>query len=89
MALGLDDAALDQLFRSGRSVHTFTSDPVTDTTLRALYDLMKWGPTAFNSRACNRDRRVRHEVLRAVAAAVSGRECRAFLGEWWQIFTYC
>jgi 3-hydroxypropanoate dehydrogenase len=45
----LDDNALDRLFRSARSIHTFKADPVTDTTLRNLYDLLKWGPTAFNS----------------------------------------
>lgn len=45
----LDDAALDRLFRSARSIHAFTPDPVIDSTLRALYDLLKWGPTAFNS----------------------------------------
>jgi nitroreductase len=45
----LDDAALDQLFRAARSVHAFNGDPVTDATLRRLYDLLKWGPTAFNT----------------------------------------
>jgi 3-hydroxypropanoate dehydrogenase len=45
----LDGGALDRLFRSARSIHTFRSDPVTDSTLRHLYDLVKWGPTAFNS----------------------------------------
>jgi nitroreductase len=45
----VQEAALDQLFRSARSVHSFKADPVTDDTLRSLYDLMKWGPTAFNA----------------------------------------
>lgn len=45
----LDDAALDRVFRSARSIHAFRPDPVTDSTLRELYDLLKWGPTAFNS----------------------------------------
>lgn len=44
----LPDSALDQLFRSARSLHAFTDQPVTDATLEALYDLLKWGPTAFN-----------------------------------------
>ncbi|MDM0021456.1 malonic semialdehyde reductase [Variovorax saccharolyticus] len=43
------DAALDQLFRNARTVHAFKPVPVTDQTLRALYDLVKWGPTAFNA----------------------------------------
>jgi 3-hydroxypropanoate dehydrogenase len=45
----IDEAALDRLFRSARSIHTFKSDPVSDSTLRSLYELLKWGPTAFNS----------------------------------------
>lgn len=40
---------LDQLFRAARSTHAFGDRPVTDDTLRALYDLVKWGPTAFNA----------------------------------------
>lgn len=43
------DAALDQLFRNARTVHAFKPVPVTDQTIRALYDLVKWGPTAFNA----------------------------------------
>lgn len=45
----LDAAALDRLFRAARSTHAFTDRPVTDETLRHLYDLVKWGPTAFNA----------------------------------------
>jgi 3-hydroxypropanoate dehydrogenase len=45
----LDDAALDQLFRSARSSHAFTSQPVTDELIRQLYELLRWGPTAWNA----------------------------------------
>lgn len=45
----LSDAALDQLFRSARTVHAFRPDPISDATLHQLYDLLKWGPTAFNA----------------------------------------
>lgn len=45
----LNDAVLDRLFRAARSTHAFTSQPVTDETLRQLYELLKWGPTAWNS----------------------------------------
>ncbi|MDR2188843.1 MAG: malonic semialdehyde reductase [Azonexus sp.] len=41
-------AALDQLFRHARSHNGFLDEPVSDATLRELYDLMKWGPTAAN-----------------------------------------
>ncbi len=44
----LHDSALDQLFRSAHTAHAFRPDPVTDEQIQALYDLLKWGPTAFN-----------------------------------------
>jgi 3-hydroxypropanoate dehydrogenase len=49
MPSALEPSALDQLFRNARSTHAFRSEEVTDTTLQALYDLLKWGPTAFNA----------------------------------------
>jgi nitroreductase len=45
----LDDRALDQLFRSARTFNGFSPEPLSDDTVRQLYDLVKWGPTAFNS----------------------------------------
>lgn len=44
----LADAALAQLFSAARSHNGFTDAPVTDETLHALYELLKWGPTAAN-----------------------------------------
>jgi len=44
----LDDASLDVIFRNARSFNAFTDKPVSDDTLEALYDLMKWGPTSAN-----------------------------------------
>lgn len=44
----IPDGALDQIFRSAHTAHGFTPEPVADATLHALYDLLKWGPTAFN-----------------------------------------
>jgi 3-hydroxypropanoate dehydrogenase len=41
--------ALDQLFRHARTHNAWIDRPVTDETLRQLYDLMKWGPTSANS----------------------------------------
>ena len=43
-----NDAALDQLFRTARTYNAFTGE-VSDDTLRQLYDLLKFGPTAANS----------------------------------------
>ncbi len=48
MMTPLADPALDQLFRAARTAHGFHSDPIPDATLHALYDLLKWAPTAFN-----------------------------------------
>ena len=45
----LDAAALDQLFRTARSQNAFLDTPVEDAQLHALYDLLKWGPTAANA----------------------------------------
>lgn len=45
----LADAALDQLFRTARTQNAFLDKPVEDSQLHALYELLKWGPTAANS----------------------------------------
>ena len=44
----LDDAALDTLFRQARSYNRWTSEPVPETKLRELYELLKLGPTSAN-----------------------------------------
>lgn len=43
------DEALDLLFRKARTHSAWLDRPVTDDTLRQLYDVMKWGPTSANS----------------------------------------
>lgn len=45
----IPEAALDQLFRAARTVHAFQPVPVTDELIHKLYELVKWGPTAFNA----------------------------------------
>ena len=45
----LGDAALDQLFREARTYNSWSDAPVTDADLRALYDLVKMGPTSANA----------------------------------------
>ncbi len=49
MKTALDAAALDTLFREARSYNRWAPDPVSDETLHALYELLKFGPTATNS----------------------------------------
>ncbi|MEW5782048.1 MAG: malonic semialdehyde reductase [Pseudomonadota bacterium] len=44
----LDDAALDQLFRSARTHNAWQDKPVPDSLLVELHELMKWGPTSAN-----------------------------------------
>ncbi|MGW2030466.1 MULTISPECIES: malonic semialdehyde reductase [Streptomyces] len=48
MSLVLDPAAQDLLFREARTANTFTEEPVTEEQVQAIYDLVKYGPTAFN-----------------------------------------
>lgn len=48
MTAPLDDAALDQLFRTARSYNGYTDAPVTTQQLHAIWDLMKMGPTSAN-----------------------------------------
>ncbi|RFU84733.1 malonic semialdehyde reductase [Streptomyces triticagri] len=48
MSLVLDAAAQDLLFREARTANTFSDEPVTDEQVQAIYDLVKYGPTAFN-----------------------------------------
>lgn len=49
MTAALPDSALDQLFREARSIQQFHSDPVSDDVIHQLYELVKLGPTGFNS----------------------------------------
>src|SRR5216684_4427217 len=44
----LPGEALNQIFREARTHGAWLDKPVSDETLRQLYDLMKWGPTSAN-----------------------------------------
>ena len=44
----LDDAALDQLFRTARSFNGYTGEPVTRADMDAIWEVMKFGPTSAN-----------------------------------------
>jgi 3-hydroxypropanoate dehydrogenase len=39
----------EQLFAGAQTANAFTDQPVTEAELRAIYDMVKWGPTAMNS----------------------------------------
>jgi 3-hydroxypropanoate dehydrogenase len=44
----LDDHALDVIFRAARTHNAWRDEPVADEQLRAIWDLLKWGPTSAN-----------------------------------------
>jgi 3-hydroxypropanoate dehydrogenase len=44
----LDAGAHDALFREARTHNVWSDQPVTDDDLRAVFELMKWGPTSAN-----------------------------------------
>ncbi|MEV0446330.1 malonic semialdehyde reductase [Streptomyces sp. NPDC050600] len=46
--LALHPTAQDLLFREARTANTFTDEPVTDEQVQAVYDLVKYAPTAYN-----------------------------------------
>ncbi|MEU4549316.1 malonic semialdehyde reductase [Nonomuraea dietziae] len=45
----LSDEAQNLLFRDAHTTYGFTGEPVTDEEMRAVHDLVKYGPTAMNS----------------------------------------
>ncbi|WP_042885749.1 malonic semialdehyde reductase [Cupriavidus necator] len=48
MSKSLSEEGMDLLFREARTHSAWLNQPVSDETLRQLYDLMKWGPTSAN-----------------------------------------
>ena len=48
-SLALSPEAQDLLFREARTANTFTDEPVTDEQIAAIYDLVKYAPTAMNA----------------------------------------
>lgn len=45
----LDDKSLDLLFRTARTQNGWLPKPVSDAQIRAIYDILKMGPTSANS----------------------------------------
>lgn len=45
----LSEDGLDLLFRKARTFYAWKPEPVTDATLRQIYDTFKFGPTSFNT----------------------------------------
>ncbi len=72
MPEALDDRARDVLFREARSHNAWQERPVSDATLRELYELLKWAPTSANSSPARivflRTPRAKERLLPALAA---------------------
>ncbi|MFF4379281.1 malonic semialdehyde reductase [Kitasatospora sp. NPDC001547] len=70
-ALVLDAAAQDLLFREARTANTFTDEPVTEEQVQAIYELVKFGPTAFNQQPLRvvlvRSEEARERLVRQMA----------------------
>lgn len=49
LPLAISPRVQDLLFRDARTGYAFTDEPVSDDEMRAIYDLIKWAPTAMNS----------------------------------------
>ncbi len=49
MSEPLSDSALDQLFRTARTYNGYLDKPVSEDQLRAIWDLVKYGPTSANA----------------------------------------
>lgn len=45
----LSEAAQDLLFRQAATANSFVDEPVAESQLRAVFELIKYGPTAMNS----------------------------------------
>lgn len=58
----LDATALAQAFTAARTFNRFRPEPLSDDTLAALYELLKWGPTSMNCQPA------RYVFLRSEAA---------------------
>lgn len=69
--LELTPAAQDLLFREARTANAFTDEPVTDEQVAAIYDLVKYGPTAMNTQPLRvvlvRDGEPRERLLKHMA----------------------
>ncbi len=61
----------EQAFSAARTFSKFRDEPVSDETLRALYDLAKWGPTASNCQPA------RYVFVRSPEAKARLRACLA------------
>lgn len=72
MAAPLSDEVLDRVFRETRSFNHYTDQPVGEDKLRAIWDLLKWGPTSANQEPLRITWCVSQEAKDRLAACTSG-----------------
>jgi 3-hydroxypropanoate dehydrogenase len=77
----MDAQHVDLLFCKARTHRDWLDEPVSDDTLREIYDLMKWGPTSANSCPARilflRTAEAKQRLLPAVAKGNEGKTMKA------------
>ena len=68
----LDQDALNRLFVEARTANAYTDEPVSEAELRALWDLMKMGPTSANQMPARLVWCVSQESKEKLAACATG-----------------
>lgn len=72
MGKALAPEGLDTIFRTARTYNGYTADPVTEADIRAIWDLMKLGPTSANMLPARLIWCVSQEAKEKLAALASG-----------------
>ena len=72
MSQPLDDAALDQVFRTARTYNGYLDQPVSEEQLHAIWELMKMGPTSANQMPARLIWCVSDEAKEKLAACAGG-----------------
>jgi 3-hydroxypropanoate dehydrogenase len=79
--LALTADAQDLLFREARTANAFTDEPVSDETVAAIYDLVKYAPTSMNNQplrvALIRSEPAREQLLKHMAEGNREKTARA------------
>jgi 3-hydroxypropanoate dehydrogenase len=68
----VSDKSLDTLFRAARDHHAWLARPISDTLLRALWELVKRGPASGDARSARLVFGRSREIKEQLAAAVPG-----------------
>jgi 3-hydroxypropanoate dehydrogenase len=79
--LAIDGYTQDLLFRRARTPRGFIDAPVSEETMRAVYDLIKWGPTSRNGQPLRivlvRSPEARERLVRHMSAGNQARTLSA------------